>query len=521
MKKSKVRYILFLSLFLPFVLIGQVEICDNGIDDDGDNLIDLNDDDCICTLLEPISLIPNPSFEELNCCPSSRSQLNCAKQWIQASEATTDHIHNCGWLGWPEFPPPQPFPDGNGIMGFRDGRVRGGNNGRADPYWKEYAGACLNSPLLAGSLYKIQFDVGFVNPLLSPPINISFFGTTSCNYLPFGIDNEAFGCPSNSPNWKKLSSITVSGGDGNKWVNTFLEIKTEEDIYAIAIGPDCSPVTSPVSIYYFFDNLILADIRSFNLKIKETAHPCSKDYSLFVPFNADFKYQWYLSGVALKGEVSSKLGKNYGEGSYQIRILDGTSCKVSAKFEHVIPKFDVPAVKAICEGDFYQFGKLKLTKPGIYVDTFYNQNNCDSIVALQLVVIGQQFDTLSVSILEGETYEIGDYSLKQKGDYPLILTSFLGCDSLVLLKLSTYNVFIPNVFSPNFDGINDIFRPIALKGEIRFVSMLIYDRWGNIVYNGAEWDGTNTQNGVYAYNMLIEFMDGNSKRLYGDVTLLR
>lgn len=51
--------------------------------------------------------------------------------------------------------------------------------------------------------------------------------------------------------------------------------------------------------------------------------------------------------------------------------------------------------------------------------------------------------------------------------------------------------------------------------------MLIYDRWGNIIYNGAEWDGTNTQNGVYAYNILIEFMDGNSKRPYGDVTLLR
>ena len=121
---------------------------------------------------------------------------------------------------------------------------------------------------------------------------------------------------------------------------------------------------------------------------------------------------------------------------------------------------------------------------------------------------------LSVSILIGETYEIGDYSLKQKGDFPLILTSSLGCDSLILLKLSTYNVFIPNIFIPNFDGINDIFRPIALKGEIRFVSMLIYDRWGDIVYNGAEWDGTNTQNAVYAYNILIEFMDGNSKRPY-------
>ena len=39
------------------------EICDNAIDDDNDGLIDLNDSDCACILVEPVSLIPNPSFE--------------------------------------------------------------------------------------------------------------------------------------------------------------------------------------------------------------------------------------------------------------------------------------------------------------------------------------------------------------------------------------------------------------------------------------------------------------------------
>ena len=63
-------------LFLaPIVLIGQAEICDNGIDDDQDGLIDLNDDDCACTVIEPVSVIPNPSFEDMNCCPTERSQL--------------------------------------------------------------------------------------------------------------------------------------------------------------------------------------------------------------------------------------------------------------------------------------------------------------------------------------------------------------------------------------------------------------------------------------------------------------
>ena len=83
----------------PAALLSQVEICDNALDDDGDGMIDLNDEDCFCEMQIPESLIPNPSFEEQNCCPSERSQLNCATDWIQASDPTTDLIHDCGWVG--------------------------------------------------------------------------------------------------------------------------------------------------------------------------------------------------------------------------------------------------------------------------------------------------------------------------------------------------------------------------------------------------------------------------------------
>ena len=230
-------FIILTYIFLSLPILAQLEICDNARDDGNDGQIDMNDDDCICQIINPQSLIPNPSFEEMDCCPIDRSQLDCASDWIQASEATTDYINTCDWLGWPEFPPPRPFPDGDGIMGFRDGRVRNGN--MAEPFWKEYAGACLISPLLKDSTYRFQFDVGFVSRERSPPINISFFGTNSCEFLPFGIGNNAFGCPTNSPNWERLASVNVNGGLGNTWVKSSLTIVPEEDIYAITIGPDC------------------------------------------------------------------------------------------------------------------------------------------------------------------------------------------------------------------------------------------------------------------------------------------
>ena len=100
--------LMFLSSYWSLAI--QDEICDNAIDDDNDGFIDLNDLDCDCIVIEPVSYIPNSSFEDISCCPTAQSELHCATGWIQASYPTTDLIHNCGWQGWnndsDQFPPP-------------------------------------------------------------------------------------------------------------------------------------------------------------------------------------------------------------------------------------------------------------------------------------------------------------------------------------------------------------------------------------------------------------------------------
>ncbi len=66
----------FMIFFWPLAM--SQEICDNAIDDDADSLVDLNDPDCKCESLLPSSLIPNPSFEEMTCCPIENERLDCA-----------------------------------------------------------------------------------------------------------------------------------------------------------------------------------------------------------------------------------------------------------------------------------------------------------------------------------------------------------------------------------------------------------------------------------------------------------
>lgn len=513
-----------------FILPPIDEICNNAIDDDNDGLIDLNDPDCECTIVEPISLIPNPSFEEQECCPSEDSQLHCATGWIQASYPTTDYIHACDWLGWDgalgwdDFPPPMPFPDGDGIVGFRNGRVDP-NNSAAHPNWKEYAGACLLSSLEVGITYRMEFDIGFVDGIKSPPINISFFGSTDCTNLPFGVNSPVLiGCPSNEPGWMRLGSILVSGKGKNKWVKTFIEVTPTEEITTIAIGPDCSQAIPDVSTFYFFDNLLLSDSESFDLRITEVSHPCNGGFSLEIPSSSGFSYQWFKDGIALIGESSPQLSTMYGEGNYQIKVENGSSCKLSAPYLHEVPSFTSSFSKFICKEEEYSFGGQMLSEPGDYTDTLKSIHNCDSIVTLNLKLQGVIPDTVSVKIFEGENYEIGTRNIRKEGNHLLTLTSSNNCDSLILLELAYYKVVVPTAFSPNDDGVNDYFRIVGGSDLIES-ELTIFDRWGNQVYQGEEWDGKyklrDSNISTFVYLARIKMEGGMERKFSGRVLVIK
>lgn len=107
-----------------------------------------------------------------------------------------------------------------------------------------------------------------------------------------------------------------------------------------------------------------------------------------------------------------------------------------------------------------------------------------------------------------------------------------GCgttDSIEVVK-DCY-ITVPNVFTPNGDGINDYFFPRQLlsSGLIDF-NMNVYNRWGQIIFtgnalDGRGWDGryngVDQPEGVYVYLIDAIFKDGQKETHKGNVTLLR
>ena len=225
--------LLFISMFSTLALCQ--ELCDNGIDDDGDLLIDLNDPDCECNEILVTGLIPNPSFEERTCCPQSENELNCAVNWIQASGPTTDYWHTCGTVchDFTDNCAPLPPPDGQGFIGFRDGKPGNSN-------FKEYAGACLTENMKIGREYTIDFFTGFANrdDNQSTSFEITLFATTDCSNLPFGASNINFGCPTNGTGWVQLDQLSLSGN--NEWKNTKFTFIADQEYAAIVLGPGCN-----------------------------------------------------------------------------------------------------------------------------------------------------------------------------------------------------------------------------------------------------------------------------------------
>ena len=107
-----------------------------------------------------------------------------------------------------------------------------------------------------------------------------------------------------------------------------------------------------------------------------------------------------------------------------------------------------------------------------------------------------------------------------------------GCSNSGTVKVSNdCYMNVPNVFTPNGDGINDYFYPRQLltRGLISF-KMEIYNRWGNLIFetnslDGSGWDGKlNNMDqpvGVYVYMIDATFKDGQKEHHQGNVTLLR
>ena len=149
---------------------------------------------------------------------------------------------------------------------------------------------------------------------------------------------------------------------------------------------------------------------------------------------------------------------------------------------------------------------------------------------LETVHFTNNTDTTAISEHVNWLWDIGglstitdfdlSYIFSKDGDYDIRLIGYTHeecMDTLILPLKVNASVSIPNVFTPNGDGINDVFLSNTPN-----VTIIILNRWGQQLYSGSDgWDGTSNGKEMSAgtYFYIITLPDG--EKFEGPLMLIR
>lgn len=195
---------------------------------------------------------------------------------------------------------------------------------------------------------------------------------------------------------------------------------------------------------------------------------------------------------------------------------------------------------------------ITINSIGMYAVAVTDNNGCkgtDTSYLKKILPLPQQFlpgDTTICSYGDITLQALQNYnvylwsdnsrssSLKitKPGIYWLQVTDKYNCagkDSVIVtLKDCMLGFYIPNTFTPNKDGHNDIFRPLVF-GNIKQYRFAVYNRWGQIIYQssvpGEGWNGwvngSEEKTGIYAWTCLYQLEGETVINKKGTVTLIK
>ncbi len=198
---------------------------------------------------------------------------------------------------------------------------------------------------------------------------------------------------------------------------------------------------------------------------------------------ATYQYQWST------GDTTAQL-TNLTAGTYWVTISDNNNCQDSLAI--VVPGL-----------------------PNANLAAYINTVGLDSALlnAGQLFTLGAGSDerpqgiqyTWSIDVLQGGSITLDSSNVpnttgiaSDTGQYQLriVATNAAGCsvsDTVWLTVEDVRFLGVPNAFTPNGDGVNEVFMPIGLTAD-QVQAFIIYNRWGNVVFEAKDgqmaWDGT-------------------------------
>ena len=269
-----------------------------------------------------------------------------------------------------------------------------------------------------------------------------------------------------------------------------------------------------------------------------------------------------------EGEQLNFKGNTYNStGQYLKTIISSDACDSIYTINLKITPFPrITKNFSLCEGEKAKVGDSTYSKSGTYITTIKRTGLCDSIVTSAIAIENDFTITANPSEINIEKGEKTDLKVivQPSGNYtfnwtPKETLSCNTCANTVAEPPSTTRyfvsvarpnsrcskktdskvnvisgVFLPTAFSPNGDSMNDIFYIIGSKSVRMIKEMIIYNRWGELIYRDENfstgdsshgWDGNYRgkilNSDIFTYKIIAEMKNGEVNDFAGAFTLLR
>lgn len=453
--------------------------------------INLRDPACQCKVIAPYNLLKNPSFESYLHCPTPvrgySNDYDIIDFWrpgVRNSSVYLYHNDKCFEDSVQTnfaLPPARPLPDGTAFILFLQNNS---DTGSEKNIYKDYIAQCLQTPLKKGIAYTFSFYVGFPRERFGDrlpinPFKAGIFGHTDCSAVPFGIPYKGNGCPLNAGGWVLLGETAVAG-DSLAWSQGIINLTIPYDINVIVVGPDCSKAP----IYFndrgrvvgaglnYMDNFSLVETKDLNIPSVSIAAGdfCSGNLTLRASAKSGSRYQWYKDSFAITRATDSMyvIPAN-ANGNYNVRVTNDNSgdCRISEPFTVKVSTLST----------------LQLT-----TDTAVCNNR---LITIAPVIPGIIYNWSGAA-------KDSSVSVNRPGTYSITASDSNGCSKNFVVRVGTKicsncEVLLPNAFSPNGDGINDIFKPQSNCTADEY-NLQVYNRSGAIIFETKDintgWDGS-------------------------------
>lgn len=404
-------------------------------------------------------------------------------------------------------------------------------------------GLIVNHNLVANVLLQLHFIGGLAGSKAITPL-----GVVSNLYLP-----------------SALSEAVIIG-------DTIFTVALNEHSLTTLFFPPCTNMPIPVSTQFDPSPVVFTNPGTYTISLtvdlglateqricKEIEIDAPRPFSLgndtticegadlvLTPGNGYKSYLWNTGAISPSIQVNQP-------GYYSVTVTSFHDCQLTGTVYVDVSQYVHATVDtSICWGQKYLAGGKYQTTGGTYFDTLIVQLGCKKIITTNLsirpeIIVDLGKDTVicnGIPILLSVhpenaicTWQDGSHDssflVVTAGVYWIKLekSGCFGSDSVIVAPCppEESEMWVPNAFSPNGDGINDIFRATGLN-VIKF-NMDIYDRWGGLVFQtndiGQGWPGNlggkQDPSGIYTYSITWErySFPGETLRKTGTFMLVR